>query len=109
IQKACERLGLDNAPGARVQIIHVPVYLSQHDALLQLSYEAVLRAMDLTCFPSFYEPWGTPPQESLGLGVPTITSDRAGFGRWAMAQDLGQKDGVQVLQRSGATAAQSAQ
>ena len=68
-----------------MKVIHVPIYLTEKDGLLNQPYEAVVRAMDLTCFPSFYEPWGYTPQESLALGVPTVTTDYAGFGRWAQA------------------------
>ncbi len=55
--------------------------------------------MDVTCFPVFYEPWGYTPQESIAVGVPTITSDYAGFGRWAQSLDLGPADGITVLPR----------
>ena len=95
----CERLGLTNAEGSRVKVIHVPIYLSSQDGFLNLPYEAVLRAMDFSCFPSYYEPWGYTPQESLAVGVPTITSDYAGFGRWAQSLDLGREDGISVLPR----------
>lgn len=95
----CERFGLDNQPGSRVKVMQVPIYLDEHDGFLNLPYEAVLRAMDLACFPSYYEPWGYTPQESLAVGVPTITSDYAGFGRWAEAQQLGAESGITVLSR----------
>ncbi len=99
IHGRCQQLRLENAPGSRVKIVHVPIYLGEKDGLLDMPYEAVLRAMDLTCFPSYYEPWGYTPQESLAVGVPTITSDYAGFGRWALEQKLEQVDGVTVLKR----------
>jgi phosphorylase/glycogen(starch) synthase len=82
-----------------VHLIHVPIYLAPGDGLFDLPYEAVLRALDLTVFPSFYEPWGYTPQESLAVGVPTITTDMAGFGRWARDARLGAGDGVVVLER----------
>jgi len=100
IHQRCADLGLANEPGSRVKIVQVPVYLSEHDDFLGLPYEAVIRAMDLTCFPSYYEPWGYTPQESLALGVPTVTTDYAGFGRWALAEELGPADGVTVLHRA---------
>src|SRR4029079_10309620 len=84
MQQHCKKLGLDNAAGARVKVIQVPIYLGPTDGLFSLPYEAVLRAMDLSCFPSFYEPWGYTPQESLAVGVPTVTTDLAGCGRWAL-------------------------
>ena len=95
------KLGITNATGARVKLIQVPIYLSTTDGFLGLEYEAVLAAMDLGVFPSFYEPWGYTPQECLGVGVPTITSDFAGFGRWANGAKLGADDGVTVVARIG--------
>lgn len=97
----CAKLGLDNAIGSRVKIVQVPIYLHENDGCFDLPYEAVLRAMDLSCFPSFYEPWGYTPEESLAVGVPTITSDYAGFGRWCREAGLTMQDGVTVLSRVG--------
>jgi len=108
IQVATRELGLDNSAGARIKVLQVPIYLNAHDGLLNLPYEAVLRGMDLSVFPSFYEPWGYTPEESLAVGVPTVTSDHAGFGRWAKEQGLGAQDGVVVLERVGRTAADAA-
>ncbi|MEW6073557.1 MAG: alpha-glucan family phosphorylase [Planctomycetota bacterium] len=104
----CARLGLVNAPGARVKVIHVPIYLDENDGFLGLPYAAVLRGLDLTCFPSFYEPWGYTPQESVAVGVPTITSNYAGFGRWALGLDLDFTRGVTVLERVGVVDAEAA-
>jgi phosphorylase/glycogen(starch) synthase len=99
VHEHCARLGLANAGDARVRVIQVPIYLAPGDGLWNLPYPAVLRAFDLTCFPSYYEPWGYTPQESLAAGVPTITSDYAGFGRWARSTGLGAAQGVTVLER----------
>jgi glycogen phosphorylase/synthase len=107
IQRACARLGLANAGGSRVKVLHLPIYLSERDGLLDMPYEAVLRALDLACFPSFYEPWGLTPAESLGVGVPTVTTDSAGFGRWMQHEGLGEDDGLYVLLRHGRGAAQA--
>ena len=95
----CAKLGLDNSPDARVKVIQIPIYLTPDDGLLNLPYEAVLRAMDLSAFPSYYEPWGYTPQESLAVGVRTLTTDYAGFGRWAQNLGLSADDGITVLER----------
>ncbi len=99
IHQHCAKLGLDNGRDARVRVLHVPTYLGKGDGFLEQPYEAVLRAMDLSCFPSYYEPWGYTPQESLALGVPTLTTDYAGFGRWAQGLGLLAEQGVIVLPR----------
>src|SRR5262249_50968175 len=93
--------GLLNAKGSRVKIVHIPLYCAKGDGLLDLPYEGVLRGMDLTCFPSFYEPWGYTPEESLAVGVPTITTDCSGFGRFVLESRLDAQHGVAVLPREG--------
>ena len=109
IARACAAAGLDNGPGRRVRVVHVADYASPGDGLLDLPYEAILRGADLACFPSAYEPWGYTPIESLAAGVPTVTSDRAGFGRWALARGLAPADGVTVLARRGVADADAAE
>ena len=108
IAKACAAAGLHNAPGSRVMVIHVAAYLSDGDGLLGLPYEAALRGVDFALFPSFYEPWGYTPVEALAAGVPTVTSDQAGFGLWAQANGLGPAEGVTVLGRRFHTDAEAA-
>lgn len=102
-------LGDAGAAGrARVRLVHVPVYLDGADELFGVPYASVLQAADLTCYPSAYDAWGFTPQESLALGVPTVTTDMAGFGRYVKGQGLGPADGVTVLARRGRSAAEAA-
>ncbi|MDO4789951.1 MAG: glycogen/starch synthase [Porphyromonas sp.] len=65
-----------------VKVIYIPSYLNGHDGILNLSYYDTLVGADLSIFPSYYEPWGYTPLESLAFGVPAITTDLAGFGSW---------------------------
>ncbi len=76
-----EREGLPD----NLKIVYVPCYLDGHDGIVDISYYDILPALDLTVFPSYYEPWGYTPLESIAFRVPTITSDKAGFGRWVLA------------------------
>jgi phosphorylase/glycogen(starch) synthase len=99
VQAHCKRLGLDNRLGSRMKVVQIPIYLRPDDGMFGREYEAVLAAMDLGVYPSYYEPWGYTPQEALAVGVPTITTDLAGFGRWAQAAGLGSADGITVLKR----------
>ena len=101
IQTRAHLLGLTNAPGDRVRILQVPIYLRASDDLFGRSYEDLLQGFDLGCFPSYYEPWGYTPMEALAAGVPTITSDCAGFGLYAEDLGLTRADGVHVLARAG--------
>ncbi|MCJ2164565.1 MULTISPECIES: alpha-glucan family phosphorylase [unclassified Pseudodesulfovibrio] len=98
VQK-CRNLRLDNARENRCCVIFIPVYLDGNDGVLNLEYYDALAGMDLTVFPSFYEPWGYTPMESAAFCVPTVTSDRAGFGQWVMEKYPDGHPGVQVLNR----------
>jgi phosphorylase/glycogen(starch) synthase len=83
--------------------VQIPIYLHPRRPV-QLPYEAVLRTIGPFAFPSFYEPWGYTPEESLAVGVPTITTDYAGFGRWARASaSRPARTACGVLGASGAT------
>ena len=93
--------GLCNRPENAVHFIFVPAYLDGNDPLLRETYYELVVGADLTVFPSSYEPWGYTPMESIALGVPTITSDMAGFGHWAAPRGEWQATGVDVLQRDG--------
>lgn len=95
--------GFDNSPGKPVHVVYVPIYLDGNDPLVPELYYQFLAAMDLTVFPSYYEPWGYTPMESIGYGVPTISSDRAGFGLWAASHGGWFETGVNVLARHQAT------
>ncbi|MCR9243447.1 MAG: alpha-glucan family phosphorylase [bacterium] len=95
----CKHLGLDNRVGSHTKVVQIPIYLRPDDGLFGKECEAIVAAMDLGVFPSYYEPWGYTPQESLAVGVPTITTDLAGFGRWATAAGLKAEDGIAVLAR----------
>ena len=91
---------LDRAPSrkGRVSAVFVPYYLDGHDPLFGMTYYDLLIGMDVTVFPSYYEPWGYTPLESCAFHVPTITTSLAGFGVWAAQQ----KDqyGVIVINRN---------
>ncbi len=99
VHQHCRHVGIDNSVGSRIKVVQIPIYLRPDDEFLHREYEAVLAAMDLGIYPSFYEPWGYTPQEALAVGVPTITTNLAGFGRWAESAGLGPKDGITVLKR----------
>lgn len=66
----------------KIKVIYAPCYLDGNDGIFNIAYYDILPALDLTIFPSYYEPWGYTPMESVAFGVPTITDDKAGFGQW---------------------------
>jgi len=101
IVRACASLGLRNGPEAKVNVILTPAYLDGGDGIVDLEYYDALAAADLGVFPSCYEPWGYTPLESIALGVPTVTTDLAGFGRWARDLSGERGRGVTIVDRAG--------
>lgn len=72
-----------NRKDDKVKVIFIPSYLNGDDGILNMSYYDVIIGKDLTVYPSYYEPWGYTPLESVAFSVPCITTDLAGFGVWA--------------------------
>jgi len=97
-----KHLGLSNGPADRVKIVYHPEFISSVNPLWGMDYEQFVRGCHLGVFPSCYEPWGYTPLECLAMGVPAITSDLGGFGRFA-AEVFPDHDewGLQVLPRRG--------
>lgn len=85
-----------------VSVLYVPCYLDGKDGVVNLTYYQLLPAIDLTVFSSYYEPWGYTPLESIAFGVPTVTSDKAGFGQWVLSEGKEGYDrsGVRVISRT---------
>ena len=84
-------------PGSKVKVIFVPTYLNHADGIFNKDYYELLVGMDITAFPSYYEPWGYTPLESVAFSVPTITTTLAGFGLWVDKQR--EHAGVEVIRR----------
>lgn len=95
----------------KVHVIYVPVYLDGHDGIVDISYYDLLPAFDMSVFPSYYEPWGYTPLESVAFGVPTVTTDKSGFGQWVSATFGGSilQTGVDVVARTDSNYQQAAQ
>lgn len=94
-------LGFDNSADSRVSVVYVPCYLNATDGIFNKSYYDLLIGMDATVFPSYYEPWGYTPLESVAFSVPTITTSLSGFGQWVkgLNGDLN-STGVDVVVRN---------
>lgn len=95
-------LGLTNEKESNVKVVLVPCYLDGNDGIFNLHYYDVLTANDLTLYPSYYEPWGYTPLESVAFKTPCITTDLSGFGQWVnevLDHDGTIEDGVEVLHR----------
>lgn len=97
-----KHLNLHNGKEDRVKVIFIPCYLDGNDGILNKSYYDTLIGFDLTLYPSYYEPWGYTPLESIAFQVPTITTNLAGFGLWfkTLGKENNLNDGVAVAHRS---------
>lgn len=96
-------LGMSNSADSKVKVVFVPCYMDGNDGILNMTYYDLVLGYDLTVYPSYYEPWGYTPLESVAFHVPAITTDLAGFGLWVNSLKGGYselKDGVKVIHRS---------
>ncbi len=111
------RCGITNRESSRLKIMFVPCYLDGADGIFNMHYYDLLLGLDMTVYPSYYEPWGYTPLESIAFKVPCVTTTLAGFGLWAnemkataVKASSGRaeeevncyldRDGVEVIQRS---------
>ncbi len=90
--------GLQNDTNDKVKVMFVPAYLNGDDGIFNLTYSEFLAAFDFSVFPSYYEPWGYTPLESVALGIPTLTTDVSGFGKFVQ-QKFGDNEAVVVAHR----------
>lgn len=90
-----------NDEHSQVSVIYVPCYLNGTDGIFGKPYYDLLMGLDATVFPSYYEPWGYTPLESVAFGVPTVTTSLSGFGQWVMhtSEPSFEVSGVAVIGR----------
>ena len=95
-------LGFTNTASEKLKIVFIPCYLDGQDGIFNKSYYDLLIGMDATIFASYYEPWGYTPLESIAFGIPTVTTDLAGFGLWVRSKVSGNKlqEGSVVVERT---------
>jgi glycogen phosphorylase/synthase len=83
-----------------IRIIFVPTYLDGADGIFDFTYYDLLIGFDLAIFPSYYEPWGYTPLESIAFHIPAVTTSVAGFGI-AIQNIAGEKaDGIFIVDRT---------
>lgn len=80
-------LGLFNRAEDPVKVVYHPDFITPTNRLWGIEYEQFCRGCHVGLFPSAYEPWGYTPLECLAMGVPSVTSDVAGFGRFVTELD----------------------
>jgi phosphorylase/glycogen(starch) synthase len=91
---------LNNDQKSKVKIIFVPCYLNGNDGIFNLPYFDILIGFDLSVFPSYYEPWGYTPLESLMFSIPTVTTSLSGFGLWVRNYFENPGNGICIVERT---------
>jgi glycogen synthase len=93
---------LFNAADDPVKMIFHPEFVTATSPLISLDYEQFVRGCHMGIFPSYYEPWGYTPMESVALGVPAVTTDLSGFGAYVERHvPHHEHQGITVLKRRG--------
>lgn len=100
VMNALQWFHLTNRENELVKVIFVPTYLNGFDGIFNMPYYDLLVGFDLTVYPSYYEPWGYTPLESVAFGIPTITTDLSGFGQWVSSTPQAITTGVGIVHRS---------
>ena len=100
VTRRLDDLHFNNAIGDKVKVYFIPSYLNGNDGVFNMSYYELLSGLDLTLFPSYYEPWGYTPLESLAFRIPTLTTTLAGFGLWVRTYYGKKHPGITVLDRN---------
>jgi glycogen(starch) synthase len=73
---------LINDPNDPVKVIFHPQFMNSNSPLVSLDYGQFVRGCHMGVFPSYYEPWGYTPMEAIASGLPSVTTDLAGFGSY---------------------------
>ncbi|MDR2886453.1 MAG: alpha-glucan family phosphorylase [Bacteroidales bacterium] len=92
--------GLDNNQRSKVKVLFIPSYLNGNDGIFNIAYFDLLIGFDLSVFPSYYEPWGYTPLESLMFSIPTVTTSLSGFGHWVKTYFKEPGNGIRVIERN---------
>lgn len=87
-----------------VKVVYHPDFLTATNPLFGIDYDEFVRGCHLGVFPSYYEPWGYTPLESIAMGVPAVTSDLSGFGSYIRERfPKHDENGVMLLNRQSAS------
>ena len=100
ILQRIEKNGLYNTENEKVKIFYIPAYLNGNDGFVNMPYYDILIGMDVSVFPSYYEPWGYTPQESIMFKIPTIITSLSGFSDWVKSTGKQTGEGITIIERN---------
>ena len=94
----------------KVKIVYHPDFIVPTNPLWGIEYDQFTRGCNLGIFPSYYEPWGYTPLESIARGVPAVTSNLSGFGDFVVHNVPNPEEkGIMVIDKVKNTFHESAQ
>ncbi len=86
----------------KVKVVYHPDFITTSNPLFKMDYNQFVRGCHLGIFPSMYEPWGYTPLECLASGLPSITSNLAGFGDYVVKNIPDHEEkGMYIINRQG--------
>ncbi len=86
----------------RVKVVYHPDFIATSNPLFKMDYNQFVRGCHLGIFPSMYEPWGYTPLECLASGLPSVTSNLAGFGNYVVNKIPDHEErGMYIINRQG--------
>ncbi len=85
----------------KVKVVYHPDFIATTNPLFRMDYTQFVRGCHLGIFPSMYEPWGYTPLECLASGLPSVTSNLAGFGDYVVKNIPDHEDkGMYIIDRT---------
>jgi glycogen(starch) synthase len=100
ILKHLRHRNLLNAVDDPVKVVFHPEFITHTSPLFNMEYEQFVRGCHMGIFPSYYEPWGYTPMETIAMGLPAVTTDLSGFGAYVNRNvPDNDSDGICVLNR----------
>lgn len=82
VLKLFSEAGLHNRADDRVKVLLTPTNFTKDNNVIGLDYYELISGFDVGILPSYYEPWGYTPAESIACSVPCFTTDLSGIGRF---------------------------
>ncbi|WP_215224979.1 alpha-glucan family phosphorylase [Echinicola shivajiensis] len=95
-----KKVDLNRSVDDNLKVIFVPTYLNGNDGIFDFEYYDLLIGFDLGVFPSYYEPWGYTPLESLAFYIPAVTTNVSGFGAAYLSLKEPPSKGIYILERT---------
>jgi phosphorylase/glycogen(starch) synthase len=74
--------GLNNKEDDNIKVLLTPTNFTKENDLIGLDYYELITGFDIGILPSYYEPWGYTPAESIACSTPCYTTDLSGIGRF---------------------------